>query len=81
MIVFQHPTYLDLELVAKVSMKIIANRDIESVYISDVKNAESTVKINSHEKWPQPFTPRSSLLLHIACIPSTTRRLLGGPKT
>ena len=29
MIVFQHPTYLDLELVARVSMKIIANRDIE----------------------------------------------------
>ena len=44
-IVFQHPTYLDLELVARVSMKIIANRDI-----SDVKNAESTAKINSHEK-------------------------------
>jgi len=41
MIVFQHPPYLDLELVAKVSMKIRANRDIESVYISDVKNAES----------------------------------------
>ena len=47
MIVFQHPTYLDLELVAKVSMKIIANRDIESVHISDVRNAESTAKINS----------------------------------
>jgi hypothetical protein len=40
MIVFQHPPYLDLELVAtKVPMTIRANRDIESVYISDVKNA------------------------------------------